>query len=130
MGKAEFLFQITATSGVPIYHQLITQIKTLIATGRLPTGTFLPSIRQVGKELEVNPMTVSKAYAILEREGVLENVRGQGMMVADAVRPAKKDHKDRKGQIRPILEQLIANAKQLSLKREDVMTMLENLWKE
>ncbi len=129
MGKAEFLFQITASSGVPIYHQLITQIKTLIATDRLKAGMFLPSIRQAGQELEVNPMTVSKAYAILEREGVLQNVRGQGMRVAESVRPLK-DHKDRKGQIRPILEQLIANARQLSLKREDIVTMLENLWKE
>ena len=129
MGKAEFLFQITTSSGVPIYHQLIAQIKTLIVTDRLKPGTFLPSIRQVGKELEVNPMTVSKAYAILEREGVLENVRGQGMRIVESKRPMK-DHKDRKGQIRPILEQLIANAKQLSLKRADIMVLLENLWKE
>lgn len=129
MMRADFLFHIITTSGVPIYRQLMDQINTLILTGRLKPGDFLPSIRQVGKELEINPMTVSKAYSILEREGVLKNCRGQGMRVLAAPQPMK-DHKDRKKVIRPLLEQIVAHAHQLTLQREDVIEVLDTLWKE
>jgi len=129
MTKADFLFHIITTSGVPIYRQLLDQINTLIVSGRLKSGDFLPSIRQVGKELEINPMTASKAYSILEREGVLKNCRGQGMQVVATSRPIK-NYKDRKRFIQPLLEQVIIHAHQLTLPREDVLEMLDTLWKE
>ena len=129
MTKADFLFHIIATSGVPIYRQLLDQINTLIVSGRLKPGDFLPSIRQVGKELEINPMTASKAYSILEREGVLKNCRGQGMQVVVTSRPMK-NYKDRKKVIQPLLEQVITHAHQLTLLREDVLEMLDTSWKE
>jgi len=129
MAKAEFLFNIITTSGVPIYRQLMDQINTLIASQRLKPGMYLPSIREVGKELEINPMTVSKAYSILESEGVLKNIKGQGMQVATSSRPAK-DLNDRKKMLRPILDQVIANANQLSLSRKEVLEMLDFLWEE
>src|SRR6266567_3208496 len=81
MRMADFLFQVFPASGLPIYRQLIDQVRRHVATGRLPAGDYLPSVRQVALELEVNPMTVSKAYSLLEREGVVELVRGQGMRV-------------------------------------------------
>ena len=129
MTKADFLFHIITTSGVPIYRQLLDQINTLIASGRLKSGDFLPSIRQVGKELEINPMTASKAYSILEREGVLKNCRGQGMQILTASSPMK-NYKDRKKVIQPSLERVITNAYQLALQRKDVLEMLDTLWKE
>ena len=129
MTKAEFLFNIVTTSGVPIYRQLLDQINTLIASGRLKPGDFLPSIRQVGKELEINPMTASKAYSILEREGILKNCRGQGMQILTASSPIK-NYKDRKKVIQPLLERVITNAYQLALQRKDVLEMLDTLWKE
>ena len=129
MTKADFLFHIITTSGVPIYRQLLDQINTLIASGRLKPGDFLPSIRQVGKELEINPMTASKAYSILEREGVLKNCRGQGMQILTASSPIK-NHKDRKKVIQPLLEGVITHAYQLALQRKDVLEMLNTLWKE
>ena len=72
---------VSPTSGVPIYRQLMDQVRAQIAGGRLAPGEFLPSVRQVAEELEVNPMTVSKAYSLLEQDGVVELVRGQGMRV-------------------------------------------------
>src|SRR5688500_20378482 len=68
---------VSPTSGVPIYRQLMDQVRAQIAGGRLSPGDFLPSVRQVAEELEVNPMTVSKAYSLLEKEQVVELVRGQ-----------------------------------------------------
>src|ERR1700758_237959 len=76
-----FRFHVAPSSGVPIYRQLLDQVRAQIATGRLAPGQFLPSVRQVAAELTVNPMTVSKAYSLLERDGIVELVRGQGMRV-------------------------------------------------
>src|ERR1039458_1257894 len=120
MAQAEFLFHIVSTSGVPIYRQLMDQITAMIASGRLAPGTFLPSIREVGKKLEINPMTVSKVYSILEREGVLENVRGQGMSVI-GISETKTNIKVRKEMMEPILMQLVHSANQLQLNKKDVL---------
>ena len=127
--KSKFYFQISASSGVPIYRQIIDQVKTLIATGRLEAGIFMPSIRQVAQELEINPMTVSKAYSLLEKEGVLEFVRGQGMMIRESVIP-KKNLQKREDQIVPLLKEVVTKAKQLSLEQENVLRIFESLWKE
>src|SRR5215467_707961 len=80
---SRFLSQVFPTSGVPIYRQLTEQVRLHAACNRLKAGEFLPSVRQVAQELQINPMTVSKAYSILERDGVIENIRGQGMLVKD-----------------------------------------------
>lgn len=127
--KANFYFHIATTSGVPIYRQIIDQVKTLAAFGRVSPGDFLPSVRQVAQELEINPMTVSKAYSWLEKEGVLESVRGQGMRVKED-RISKKDMKERKDALIPLLKQVVIQASQLSLEPETVMALLERLWKE
>src|SRR5262249_10495655 len=74
-------FQVNISSGVPIYRQLMDQVRALVASGRLAEGDLLASVRQVAQDLQVNQMTVSKAYSLLERDGVVERVRGQGMRV-------------------------------------------------
>lgn len=127
--KSKFYFQISTSSGVPIYRQIIDQVKTQIATGRLEAGVFMPSVRQVAEELEINPMTVSKAYSLLEKESVLEFVRGQGMMVRESSIP-KKNLQKREENIVPLLKEVVTKAQQLSLEEEKVIRALEALWKE
>ena len=90
---------------------------------------FLPSVRQVAEELEINPMTVSKAYSLLEKEGVLEFVRGQGMVVRESVIP-KRSLQKREENIVPLLKEVVMKAQQLSLEEEKVIRVLESLWKE
>ena len=127
--KPKFYFQIAATSGVPIYRQIIDQVRTHVATGRLKPGEFLPSVRQVASEIEINPMTVSKAYSLLEKDGVIEFVRGQGM----AIGHSKKAHthvKDQKEEILPLLKEVVTKANQLSLSSSTVQELLEKLFKE
>src|SRR3954471_12584311 len=114
---------VSPSSGVPIYRQLIEQIRAQVAGGRLGAGEFLPSVRQVAEELAGNPMTVSKAYSILEREGVVELVRGQGMRVKETATNGKV----RREAILPLLRQGAATAKQLSLKPEQVIAQLKPL---
>jgi len=127
--KAKFYFQITTSSGVPIYRQVIDQVKTHIATGRIVQGVFLPSVRQVARELEVNPMTVSKAYSLLEKEGVLEFVRGQGMRVGK-LSISENNLEKRKETIVPLLKEVVTKTHQLSLEPKRVITLLNGLWKE
>ena len=76
------LFYVDPHSGVPIFRQLMDQVKLSIASGVLAVGAELPSIRSISVPLGVNPMTISKAYNLLEREGVLERRPGRPLVVA------------------------------------------------
>lgn len=121
-------FQVNPSSGVPIYRQLMDQVRTLIASGRLREGDLLPSVRQVAQDLQVNQMTVSKAYSLLERDGVVERLRGHGMRVNQkSVRGTVKERQD---ELRPLLEQVAAQAYQLALTRDQVLAALDPLFKE
>jgi GntR family transcriptional regulator len=79
-------FQIDTHSGVPVYRQIIDQIKYYIASGALKAGDLLPSIRELAQSLAVNPTTVVRAYSELEAERVIEMQHGRGAFVADAAR--------------------------------------------
>ena len=84
------LFRPNPSSGVPIYLQLMEQVKHAIETGALRPGEQLPSIRPLAEELVVNPNTVAKAYRELEHDGVIELRQGAGAFVSDKA-PTKKD---------------------------------------
>ena len=128
MSASMSYFQVNISSGVPIYRQLMDQVRALVASGRLAEGDLLPSVRQVAKELQVNQMTVSKAYSLLERDGVVERVRGQGMRVNH--QSPRGTVKARQKELRPLLEQVVTQAYQLALTREQVLAALEPLLKE
>lgn len=123
------LFQINPSSGVPIYRQLMDQVRTLIGAGRLTEGAMVPSVRQIAEGLQINPMTVSKAWSVLERDGVLERVRGQGMRVLAAAKP-RATVKERQQALQPLLEQVVIQAAQLSLSREQVLAAMAAALKE
>ncbi len=75
------LFVIDHHSGVPSYRQIMDQIKFQIASGALAANAELPSTRALSAKLSLNQMTISKAYSLLERDGVLERRRGQTLVV-------------------------------------------------
>jgi len=126
---ADGLFlQVSPASGVPIYRQLQDQVRSQIAGGRLVAGEFLPSVRQLAQRLAVNPMTISKAYSLLERDGLVELVRGQGMRVLAP--SASANGKARRQVLMPLLEQVAATARQLSLTPDEVISLLKPLLKE
>ena len=77
------VFRVDQKSGVPIYVQIMDQIKHLIATGALQSGQQLPTIRELAVDLAVNLHTVAHAYAELEREGPLTVQRGRGTFITD-----------------------------------------------
>ena len=83
------LLKPNPSSGVPIYLQLMEQVKHAIETGALRPGEQLPGIRPLAEELVMNPNTVAKAYRELEHEGVIELRQGAGAFVSDKA-PTKK----------------------------------------
>jgi DNA-binding transcriptional regulator YhcF (GntR family) len=92
------LFRTNPSSGVPIYLQLMEQVKHGIETGALRPGEQLPGIRPLAEELVINPNTVAKAYRELEHEGVIELRHGAGAFVSAAARGKKVTDNMRAGQ--------------------------------
>jgi GntR family transcriptional regulator len=119
------LFELQPSSGVPIYRQLVDQVRALVAGGKLRPGDLRPSVRQVAQAADINPMTVSKAYSRLEAEGLVDRVRGQGMRVrAPAVTGRLAERKQEfADQLRPVLHR----AQQLGLTTEQIHAVLEAL---
>ena len=76
------LFSIQPAAAEPIYRQMVEQTRRMMASGQLSGGEAMPSVRDVAAHHAINPMTVSKAYSLLEMEGLLERQRGKGMVVA------------------------------------------------
>jgi GntR family transcriptional regulator len=123
---AGFLFHVLPSSGVPIYRQLVEQIRAAVAGGRMPEGAFLPSVRQVAEDLQINPMTVSKAYSLLAHDGTCELVRGQGMRISGGQQ--RGTLKERQDEVLPQIRQLIALAYHLDLSRDQVIELLKKHW--
>lgn len=123
------LFTIAVGSSDPIYRQLIEQTRRLAAAGVLAPGDVLPSVREVALTLAVNPMTVSKAYNMLETEGVLSRARGIGMLVAERTAPAHS-RRDREDLLRPTLQRAAAEARQLELDPDAVLALFKKILKE
>jgi GntR family transcriptional regulator len=92
------LLRPNPASGVPIYLQLMEQVKHAIETGALRPGEQLPGIRPLAEELVINANTVAKAYRELEHEGVVELRHGAGAFVSANSRPKKETEKLRAGQ--------------------------------
>jgi GntR family transcriptional regulator len=92
------IFRPNPSSGVPIYLQLMEQVKHAIETGALRAGEQLPGIRPLAEELVINPNTVAKAYRELEHEGVIELRHGAGAFVAANAQKKKATDRLRAGQ--------------------------------
>jgi GntR family transcriptional regulator len=117
------MFILDPHSSVPIYQQLVAQVRRMVAGGQLPAGAELPSVREMALEHTVHPMTISKAYSLLEAEGLLERRRGKPMAVA----AMKKSHSSlaaRLRQIQPQLDALALSARQLELSGDEVIEQL------
>ena len=123
------LFSITTGSSEPIYRQLVEQVRRLIAGGQLAPGDAMPSVRDIAQALALNPMTVSKAYGMLEAEGALTRRRGQGMTVADTGRSAHSTAA-RAELLRPTLARAALEARQLELDPETVLSLFKKIMKE
>jgi GntR family transcriptional regulator len=121
------LLEIDHHSGVPIYRQVIEQIRQQIMAGRLSEGEKLMSVRELAAQLRVNPMTISKAYALLEVEGLVERRRGVGLFAAK-LRKDKKAH-TRAKLMEEVLRKAAVTAVQLGIPEEKAGEMLARLYR-
>jgi GntR family transcriptional regulator len=114
------LFTLNPNNGTPIYRQLMEQVRRMVSSGQLQPGSELPSVRELAVSHAVNPMTISKAYSLLEAEGLLERQRGKAMTIA--TQHGSKDSKTTRLQhLQPVLDQLAIAASQLQLTPDDVL---------
>lgn len=118
------LFQIQPSAAEPIYRQMVEQARRLIASGLLTAGDELPSVREVAAHHAINPMTVSKAYSLLEMEGLLERHRGKGMVVASQ-RGKMKSQSARLDLIDPAIQALATQTRELELPASVVIARLK-----
>ncbi len=122
------IFHIATGTSEPIYRQLLEQLRRLVAGGQVRSQQAMPSVREVASALGVNPMTVSKAYTLMEAEGLLERRRGLGMIVA--ARPSGLSNTAQKLElIKPGLERIALEARQLELEAESVIKLFERILK-
>ena len=114
------LFSLNTGTGIPIYRQLMDQIKQAIRMDLLQQNEQLPSVRSLASALQINPMTISKAFAQLEIENVLVRKRGVGMLVAKQQQGKALDVK-----IEQQLSQFIASARTENMDDESILTLVQ-----
>jgi GntR family transcriptional regulator len=113
---------ISTNDGVPIYLQIVNQVKFLVASGRLAAGEELPPIRVLAAQLLVNPNTVARAYRELEQAGVVTKRRTAGTYVSDAGSPLAR--RERVKILTERLDALLAEARQLNIATDEVVDLL------
>jgi GntR family transcriptional regulator len=122
------MFTLNPQSGIPIYRQLIDQIRRMIAGGQLKPNDELPSVRELAIEHAVNPMTISKAYSLLETEGLLVRQRGKPMQVATTKFTGETEI-NRVKRLQPQLEHLVLSAQQLEISDKVLVSALRDYLK-
>ena len=114
------MFTLDPHSGIPIYRQLMDQVRWLTASNQLKPGDALPSVRELAIEHAVNAMTISKAYSLLEAEGILTRQRGKPMTVSSDL--GRKESKAlRLERLAELIGPLATAARQLQLEADDVL---------
>ena len=121
-----FAFSIHTGSAEPIYRQLVEHVRRRVASGQLRAGDEIPSVRELALLLAVHPMTISKAYSLLEGEGLLERRRGLAMRVAPQHQRAQSAA-SRADLLRPALEQAAAQARQLELPKHSSLKLFSDI---
>jgi GntR family transcriptional regulator len=121
-------FSIHPSAAEPIYRQIVEQVRRHVASGQWRAGDELPSVRAVAQEHAINPMTVSKAYSLLEAEGLLERRRGLGMVIATRP-PATARAGQRRALLEPALQVAAQQARQLGLSDEEALAVFQRCLK-
>jgi GntR family transcriptional regulator len=116
-------FQLDIKSGVPFYRQIIDQVKSAIASGRLEPGQRLPTVRQLSVDLSINPNTVGRAYTELELTGLVETQMGSGTFVGHQT--VDQDEVERRRMLDQICQELLSRANSYGFTLEDILENLE-----
>ena len=126
--RPQFQFRLDAATGVPVYRQLIDQLLTAIASGKLSAGDQLPTVRQVAVDLAINPNTVMRAYRELEIRGILSTQQGTGTFITE--QRVKASDAQRRRRLSQMVGELIARAGGEGFSIEELLEVLQELQEE
>ena len=118
------MFNIDYTSREPIYEQLYNNVVRLVSLGVLEAKQQLPPVRQLALQLNVNPNTVSKAYKILEQDGIIYSVVGKGSFIMENV--SVVDNK--KAEVLKETSVSVTNAMKLGVQKRDIIDIVDNVY--
>ena len=120
------LLELNMSEARPIYSQIGDGVKFAVAAGVLRPGELVPSVRDLSKQLVVNPNTVSRAYRDLQSEGLLEPVRGTGLQVSEGA--AERCRESRRGYVRDRLREAIGEARRSAMEPSEIEVILREEW--
>lgn len=123
--KTAFRFHLDSHSGVPVYRQIIDQVRGAIASGALTAGYQLPTVRQLAVDLSINPNTVVRAYRELELSGLLDSQQGTGTFISAHKIPRADSERER--QLNQIVADAVARAGAAGFTVEDLAEQLRKL---
>ena len=115
--------RVSTKDGIPIYLQIINQIKYMVASGRLTPGDKLPPVRKLAEQLLINPNTVARAYRELETAQVLNTRQGSGVFVAEGVSPLAR--REQTKILRDRVDMLLSEARQMDIGITDVIELIK-----
>ena len=117
-----FAISVDLKSGVPIYRQIIDQVKSAMATGTLGPGDRLPTVRQLSVDLSVNPNTVSRAYNELELTGLVETHMGSGTYIGN--KRVERDEVEQRRMLEQICQEFLSRASSHGFTLDDILDNL------
>ena len=125
MGGNGVLIRVDPSSSVPVFQQIVEEVKSAIARGHYARGEMIPSVRQMAAQALVNPNTVARAYRELERDRVLYTRRGLGVFVSDDA--AKICHGDRREALHGRMAELAAEAGRAGIPEKEIRDALDRI---
>ena len=117
-------FTIDPSSGLAIYEQVVRQLVFAIAGGVVQAGDMVPSVRELARQLAINPNTVARAYRQLQDDGVLQSVRGTGLEVTNGA--CRRCQTERLKLLRSRIQQVLVEAKQSRLEHAQLVSLVES----
>ncbi|WP_096188161.1 GntR family transcriptional regulator [Evansella halocellulosilytica] len=121
-------FNIDPKKNVPLYEQIIHQVKEMCAKGILQPNEKLPSVRELSSQIVINPNTVSKAYQELERQGVIVTIRGRGTFISEEITQTFDPRLVEN--LKQSLKQVIIDSHYAGITKEEVKTWLDEVYEE
>jgi GntR family transcriptional regulator len=121
---------VDPASGLPVYRQIMDQVRRMVVAGRLSPGERLPSIRELAATLQINPLTVGKAYGELERDGIIEMRRGLGMYVRPRQQGTRPMSRGIPSDVTAAARRLVLEAAQAGLDRQQTVRAVDECWRE
>ena len=123
--RPPFRFRLDLHSGVPVYRQIMDQVRGGVASGALTVGDQLPTVRQLAVDLSINPNTVVRAYRELELGGLLETHQGTGTFVS--AQKIRDGNEERARQLARIVEDCVSRAGAAGFTVEDLIKQLREM---